>query len=75
MSATFAGISLGRVTRWDYSGCRVGTPCDPRLDLPYGNVAFGLTLLGVLAVLIALVPAVFYLVARLQRLAATRVDP
>jgi hypothetical protein len=68
----FAGISLGRVTRRDYSGCRAGTPCDPQLNLPYGDVAFGLTLLGFLAVLIALVPAVFYLIARLQRLAATR---
>jgi hypothetical protein len=70
--STLVGISLLRVTHWDYSSCQGRTTCDPRLDLPYANLAFGLTLLGILAVFIALVPAVFSLIASLQDRVATR---
>ena len=48
-------VPLGHVTRW--TGCEspITFPCDPVPFSPYGNLAAGLTLVGVLAILVALV--------------------
>ncbi|MGZ4149355.1 MAG: hypothetical protein ACXVQJ_04890 [Actinomycetota bacterium] len=43
-------IPLWHVERIDMSGCTAGVPCDPRVYLPYGNVAAALTVLGTLAI-------------------------
>lgn len=43
---------LWHITRTDTSGCRSGVPCDPALYLPFGSLAFGLTIAGLLALLV-----------------------
>jgi hypothetical protein len=43
---------LWLITRTDTSGCRSGVPCDPALNLPFGSLAFGLTIAGLLVLLI-----------------------
>jgi hypothetical protein len=63
-SSVFVGVSLLRVTHGDYSGCLVGEVCDGRLLWPYANLGVVLMLFGLLAIVVAAVPAVFALVFR-----------
>jgi len=54
IAALLIAIPLWHVTRSDSSGCQIHDtyPCDPRLYLPFGAVAAGLTLFGIFSVLV-----------------------
>ena len=53
VAALLIAIPLWHVTRSDSSACQIHNtyPCDPRQYLPYGTVAVGLTVFGIMAVL------------------------
>lgn len=69
-AALLASWPLWHFTRADVSGCRSGVPCDPGLYLPFGSVALGLTIAGVLALLTATTLVVALLLRGVIRLDA-----
>ena len=72
LAAALISIPLWHVTRWDSSGCQIHhtSPCDPREYLPFGNVAFGLTLFGIFAVIIGLLIVLGAFMGRVRALDA-----
>jgi hypothetical protein len=50
VASLLIAIPLWHVERADASGCATGVPCDPRVYLPYGNLAAALTLVGTAAI-------------------------
>ena len=51
--ALLAAWLLWHITRADASGCAPRPPCDPGSYLPFGSLATGLTIAGMLALLVA----------------------
>ena len=52
LASILVAVPLWHVIRWDTSGC--GRPCDPGERLPFAGIAIGLTLFGIVAVLLGL---------------------
>lgn len=69
-AALLASWPLWHITRADVSGCGSGVPCDPGLYLPFGSVALGLTIAGLLALLMATTLVVALLIRGVIRLDA-----
>ena len=64
-------LPLSHVTRMDSSGCRGGTPCDPAIYLPFGDLALGLSIVAVAGVVVLVAVGV---VATLKRVHAWDVE-
>jgi len=62
LAAILIAIPLWHITRSDSSGCVIHNtyPCDPRQYLPFGGIAFALTVFGILSV-VAVLAIVLYI--------------
>ena len=50
VASLLLAIPLWHVERADTSGCAAGVPCDPRISLPYANLAAAFTVVGTVAI-------------------------
>ena len=70
LAAAMMSVPLWHITRIDVAGCQIQHPCDPHEYLPFGDVALGLTLFGIFAVVIGVALVLGALIARARALDA-----